>query len=112
MVTDLCCPPKLWVAGRSAIPKQVIDEHGTVRDEAVITDRHEIADERMRLNAATFPDLCSSLDLYKRPHKRIVTDLAAIKVRWLDNDHVIAKPNIHQTNSSELNFVHTAIANG
>jgi len=47
----------------TAIPKQIIDKHSAVRDKAVVTDGDEVADESMRLNAASFTNLCSALNL-------------------------------------------------
>jgi hypothetical protein len=112
MVTDFRCPPKSWIARGAAIPKKIVNEHGTVRDKAVVTDGDEITDESVRLNAASFTNSCSSLDLHERSNKGVVSDLAPIQVRWLDNDHVVTEPNIYQTNTPQFYLIHTAMASG
>jgi hypothetical protein len=45
MIAKLGRSPKLWVAGRTTVTKQVVNEHGTMRNEAVVTNRHELANE-------------------------------------------------------------------
>jgi hypothetical protein len=77
-VTKLCWPPKLRLASRSTREEQVINKHRTMRDEAVVTDRDQVADERMRLNAASLADGCSLLYLDKRPDEGIIADVTTV----------------------------------
>lgn len=73
--------------------KQVIDEHHTMTDKAVITDINQLTDERVRLNFTTRTYDDTFLNFYKRPNKRILTDLTAIHIDWLDNGDILAKDN-------------------
>jgi hypothetical protein len=39
------CSPKLWLFSGAPGNKRIIDEHGTMRNEAVVSDRYELTDE-------------------------------------------------------------------
>src|SRR3954454_19823800 len=57
LVPDLCWSPEIAPPlCRPSDRKEIIDEHGTVRDEAVFSDGHELADKCVRLNTASFCD--------------------------------------------------------
>ena len=51
--------------GRAADLEKVVDEHGAVRDDAVVADRHQVADKRVRLDFAALADDRAALDLHK-----------------------------------------------
>jgi hypothetical protein len=78
MVPNFCRPPELRLASRSASQKQVINKHCAMRNEAIVTDRDQVADERMRLNAASLSNGCSLLYLDERPDEGIITDVATV----------------------------------
>jgi hypothetical protein len=71
--------------------KRIVDEHHTVADEAVVTDGHEVADERMRLNPAPAADGGATLDLDERADERVGTNAASVQVRGLDHRDVLAE---------------------
>ena len=71
-VTDLRRTPEITPSlCRTSVGKQIIDEHGAVRDEAIVSNGHQLADKRMGLNPASFPDDNATLDLDKRADKAI-----------------------------------------
>jgi hypothetical protein len=78
MLPKVSRSPKLWFAGRTTVTKQVINEHGTMRNEAVVTNRHELANERVGLNPAPLSNGCSLLNFNERSDEGVITDIAAI----------------------------------
>ena len=49
-----------------------------MRNEAVVTNRHELANERVGLNPAPLADGCSFLNFNERSDEGVITDIAAI----------------------------------
>src|SRR5439155_3525312 len=45
MITKSCYSPKVRLFGRASGNERIIDEHGAMRNEAFVSDRHEITDE-------------------------------------------------------------------
>ena len=80
--------PKLPSAfGRSTNGEQIIHKHGAVRDETVIADGHQFADEGVGLDAAAVANDNVPLDLDKWSDETVVADSAAVEVtRFHDND--------------------------
>jgi hypothetical protein len=66
------------VTNRSSRLKQVIDEHDSVSYEAIVTDRHQLADERVRLNTGSPADPDLALDFDEGADETVVADLAPI----------------------------------
>jgi hypothetical protein len=112
VVANSRCSPKVRIAGRAAVAKEIINEHGTVRDETVITDCDEITYERVRLDPASVTDLCSSLDLHEWSNEGVIADFAAVEVHRFYDDDIVAESDVHDTHRTELDVIHTAIANG
>src|SRR5215472_11102114 len=56
VIAKLGWPPKLWLSGRTTTNKKIIDEHGAVRNEAIVPDRNQCTEERVRLNPAPLTD--------------------------------------------------------
>ncbi len=70
---------------RPAGGEGIIDEHHAVTDKAILADRHQLADEGVRLHPASgAPMAPPGLDLGERPDKTIVPDLAAIDIAGFD----------------------------
>src|SRR5262249_15218950 len=80
----------------------VVDEHRPVGHEAVIADRHELTDERVRLDSAALADDGLSLDLDERANERVVADRAAVEVDGLHESHVRAEPNVDDARRDDL----------
>ena len=74
----LCRSPELWLAGGSAGAEEVVNKHRAVGNEAVVANRNEVTDERMRLNATTLADDCSLLYLNERSNESFIADVATI----------------------------------
>ena len=70
--------PKLRLSRRSAGDEEIVNKHRSVRNEAVVPNRDQIANERVGLNPAPLPDLCSLLDFNERPDERFVADFTTI----------------------------------
>jgi hypothetical protein len=78
MIANLGRAPKFWFSSRTTVTKQVVNEHGTMRNETVVTNRDELANERVRLNPAPLPKGCSLLNFNERPDERVIADIAAV----------------------------------
>jgi hypothetical protein len=59
--------------------KEVIDEH-SARNETIVSDCHEFADKRVRLDLTSLPYNHAALNLDKRPNEAIVPNRAAVKI--------------------------------
>lgn len=106
MVTNFCWPPKLRLPGRSTSKEQVIDKHSAMRDEAVVTDRDEFADERVRLDAAALADGCSLLYLNERSDEGVIADVTAIQVCRLYDGHVRAELYVGEPDRTLSDRIH------
>ena len=104
-VTNGCGAPELRFAGRTASGKWIVNEHGTVRDETIVADSHQLADKCMRLDPASLTDLYTFLDLDKRADEALVANLTAIKVYRLDNSDVFAKPDIDNAHMAKVGVI-------
>ena len=79
-----------------------------MRDEAVITDRDEFTNERVRLNPASLADHRSLLDLNKRSDEAVIADLTAIQVCRFYDGHIRAKLYIDEPDRTLFNCIHIA----
>ena len=77
-------------------------------DKAVLTDRHQFADEGVRLHPGTGADADTLLYLGKRSDKAIVADLAAVDVARLDNPDPRPELDIAHAGVVQLGLVHDA----
>src|ERR1700730_4419781 len=84
-------PQFLAPARRAAGRKRVIDEHHAMTDKAVIADRHQLADEGMRLHARARANARALLNFRKGPDKTIVVYFAAVQIAGLDDANPRAK---------------------
>ena len=98
--------PKVAASRRISFNKEIVDEHRSVRDEAVVPDRDELADKRMGLNPASLADIYSFLNFNERTDERIVIDFATIEIDWLHNGDVLPEFDIDHSDSAKLRLVH------
>ncbi|OIQ62953.1 hypothetical protein GALL_555110 [mine drainage metagenome] len=77
-------------------------------DKTVLADRHQLADESMRLHAGSGADRRTLLDLGKRTDEAIVADLAAIQVARLDDLDPRAEFDVAHAALMHLRPVHDA----
>lgn len=90
--------PLLWLPGRAALDKWIINKHRAVRDKTVVADSHELTNECMGLDAAALTNFDSFLDLNEWTNEALVANLAAIEINGLDDSHVFSEPNIDNAN--------------
>src|SRR4029077_2892027 len=79
-IAKFCSPPELRLSSRSAGHEEIVNKHRSVRNEAVVANRDQIANERVGLDPATLPDLCPFLDFNERPDERFIADFTTIQV--------------------------------
>ena len=84
----------------------VIDEHHAMADKTILADRHQLADEGMRLHAGAGADHRALLDLGKRSDEAIVADLAAVQVARLDDLDARAEFDVAHAALMHLGLVH------
>ena len=106
MIAKFGRPPKLWFSGWASLAEQVVNKHGAVRNETVIPNRDQLADERVGLNPAPFPDGCSLLDLNEGPDEGIIADAAAVQVCRLDDRHICAEPYVDEAYHASHDWIH------
>ena len=80
-------------------------------DKAIIADRHELADESMRLHARARANARPLLNLCEWPNKRIVLNFAAVQIAGLDNANPYAKFNVTHSNVAKIRLIHDATPN-
>ncbi len=100
-------PLRLIASSRTTRRKQIVDEHGAVANEAIITNCHQFANKRMRLNTTAITYRDSFLDFYERPYETIVTNLAAVQITWLNNRYVLTKLDVSNRDLEGAGFHRT-----
>jgi hypothetical protein len=98
--------PQTAVWRRTALIKEIVDEHRSVRDKTVVPDRDQLANKGMRLDTASLPNLHSLLDFDERTDERIVIDIATIEIDRLDNGDVLSEFDIDNSDGAKLRLVH------
>ena len=106
MVAKFGRAPQIAASRRASLNKEIVDEHRTMRDEAVVPDRYELANKCMRLDTASLPDLHSLLNFDERTDERIVIDLAPIEIDRLHNGDVLPEFDIDDSDGAKLRLVH------
>jgi hypothetical protein len=94
MITKVGSPPKPRVSCRATVAEQIVDEHGAMRNEAVVPHSNELADERVGLNPAALADGCPLLYLDEGPDKTVISNRAAIEIDRLNDGDVFAELHI------------------
>lgn len=92
---------------RPAGEKEIINEHGAMRNKAIVADRHQITDKRVGLNPASLPDLCSLLYLDEWSDERVVSNGASVEVNGLNHSNVFTKLNIDNPYRPKFRSAHT-----
>jgi hypothetical protein len=106
VVANFSCTPTLRISCRAAATKEVIDEHGAMRNEAVVPDGDEFADEGVRLNPASPADGCCLLYLNERSNEGIVTNVTAIQVCGLYDGHIRAELYVNEPDRKSPGRIH------
>jgi hypothetical protein len=101
-IAKLGFAPEAPFCRRPPYNEWIIDKHRPMRNEAVIPDRDELTDERMRLNTAALTYLRSFLYLDERPYEAAISDRATIEIDWLDDGDVLTKLNIDNPSMPDL----------
>ena len=70
-------------------------------DEAAITDRHEVADEAVRLDAAVAADDGAGLDLHERTDEAAIPDPATVQVHRPHDPDVDAEIDVDDVGFAE-----------
>ena len=95
MISDGCPSPKLTLPlSRPATRKQVVNKHGSVRNETIIADGNKLANERVRLNSTSPADDDFSLNLDEWANEAIVADCTPVKVYWFYHRHSFSKHHV------------------
>jgi hypothetical protein len=108
MIAKFGRTPKLWFSGRATLAEQVVNKHGTMRNETVVPSRNQFAYERVGLNPATLTNDCSLLDLNERPDEGIIADVAAVQVCRLDDSHIRAELYVDEPDGTLFDWIHIA----
>ena len=87
-------PLGLIAASWAANSEWVVDEHGPVTDEAVISNGHEFANESVGLNSGSRANGDASLDFYKGTDKHAVAQCATIEIDRFNQCDVLAELNV------------------
>jgi len=94
MITKLGWPPKLWLSSRATFAEQVVNEHGAMRNEAILPDRNQFADERVGLNATPLADDRPFLYLHKWPDEAAISNRATIQIDRLHHRDIFSESDI------------------
>jgi hypothetical protein len=65
-----------------------------VRNETIVSDSYEFADEGVRLDLAPLTDNHAALYLDERPNKTVVPDRTAVKIYGFYNCHSVAESHM------------------
>ena len=77
-VAKFSLSPERRLSRRSARHEEIINKHRSVRNEAVVPNRDQIANERVGLDPAALSNLCPFLDFNERPDERFIADFTTI----------------------------------
>jgi hypothetical protein len=94
--------PVLRVFGGSAGTEQVVNKHCAVGNEALVSNRYELADECVRLNPASLADLYALLYLYEWTNETAISNRASIEIDGLNDGDLFTKLNIDNPGVTEL----------
>jgi hypothetical protein len=86
----------------STVSKEIVDKHGSVRDEAIVADCDQLANKCMRLDTASLSNTYSFLYFHERSDEAIVTYFAAIKVDRLDDRNAFTKRYVNNPGLPQL----------
>src|SRR4030095_3831968 len=85
-VANLCPLPEFLVsAGRTATCKKVVDEHRSVRNETIVANHDQLANEGVRLDPRPFSYPHPLLNFDKRSDKGFIINFTSVKVDRLND---------------------------
>lgn len=87
-------PLGLITASGATDSEWVVDEHGSVTDEAFLANSHKFADERMTLYSCACTNRDSALNLNEGPNEHTVAQCAPVKVDRFDQCDILAELNV------------------
>ena len=102
VIAKLCCPPELRFFGRPTGGEQIINEHRTVRNKAIVTDGYQVTDEGVRLNPAAFADSCTLLYLNEWANEAVIANFAAVEIDRLYDSYILTKVNIDDSDMTKI----------
>ena len=91
VIPKFCCSPSVRICVRTPANKRIIDEHGAMRNEAFVSNRYELTDERVRLNSASLPDRYSLLYFYEWSDEAVIANCASIEIDRLHDSYVFTE---------------------
>jgi hypothetical protein len=100
--------PELRFSGRATGDERIINKHRSMRNEAVVPDRDQIADEGVGLNPAPLSDGCSLLYLNERSDESFIADVTTIQVCRFYDGHICAELHVDEADRTSLGWIHTA----
>ena len=110
MLTSLpilvAAPEILSSLGGTAGGKEIVDEHCAVRDETIVADRYQLANEGVGLDSAPLSDHDAVLNFDKRPNEAIVSNFATVEVDRLDDCDSAAESHVDDARLSNRGFCH------
>ena len=105
-----CCSPKVRLFSGAPGNERIVDEHGAMRNEAFVSDRYELTDERVRLDPASLSDSYSLLDLYERADKAGISNCASIEIDRLYDRDVFTKCYVDNPCMADFWLCHKGLA--
>jgi hypothetical protein len=109
-IAKLGWAPKLWLSSRPACDKQIVDEHRAVRNEAILPDCNQLADERVGLNATPLANDRPFLYLHKWPNEAAISNRAAIQIDRLHHRDVFTERYIDNPCVTDFWLCHKGLA--
>ena len=108
MLTSIADPRRtpeiLSSLGGTAGGKEIVDEHCAVRDETIVSDRDQLADEGVGLDSASLSDHDAALNFDEGPNEAIVADFATVEVDRLDDCDSAAESHVDDARLSNRGF--------
>ena len=102
MIAKFGWPPELRFPRRASSNKGIIDEHGAVRNEAIVSDRNEFADEGVGLNPAALADRYALLYLDEWPNEAVISNRATIEIDRLHDSDILPESGVHNSSMPDL----------
>lgn len=101
-------PPKLWLSGRATGDERIINKHRSMRNEAIVPDCDEIADEGVGLYPAPLTDDCSLLDLNERSDESLIANVTTVQVCRLYDGDICTELHVDEPDRAAPGWIHTA----
>jgi len=99
-------PLGLIAASWAANSEWVVDEHGSMTDEAIFADGHKFTNESVRLDAGSRANRDAALDFNEGADEHLICQCATIEIDWFDQCDSLAKLNIDDAVLVDFGFAH------